>query len=164
MYESGKVDIVGVGIEGGSEPFELSATYRRGDWIKGTYTVGGASRAFNGWAFTGFNRGADAEALAGNWVTTTSGLEYSVDPAAEFSGSLSVDTFDCDLSGSLGGVNPAFNLYQSVVEVDCALVRLDVELILAIGDRANAPGGGDQALALVIARDDEIAVGATATR
>ena len=164
VYESGKIEVQGLGISGGSEAFELTATYRQGDWINGSYTVGGVNRTFSGWAFTGFDRGADAAGLAGDWTTTAAGLSYSVNAAAEFSGSLSVDSFDCDLSGTLAGINPAFNLYQSAVEVDCGLLRLDVELILAVGDRPNAPGGGDHALALVIARDDEVAVGATATR
>ena len=164
LYESGEIEIAGTSIEGGSEPFELSATYRQDDWIQGSYTVGGVSRAFNGWAFTGVDRGADAAALVGEW-TTGSDLEYSVNAAAEFSGSLEVAGFECDLSGTLEGVNPAFNLYESVVEVDCTgILRLEVELILAVSDRPNAPGGGDHALALVIARDDEIAVGVTATR
>ena len=162
VYESGEVDIVGTGLEGGSEPFELSATYRQGDWIKGSYTVGGVEREFNGWAFTGFDRGADAAALAGDWET--SDLEYSVDAAAEFSGELDVGSFTCDLVGTLVGINPAFNLYESVVDVDCTLLRLDVELILAVTDLPDAPGGGDQGLALIIARDDEIAVGAIVTR
>lgn len=164
VYESGEVNIQGLGIEGGSEPFELTATYRQGDWIQGSYAVGGVSRTFNGRAFAGFDRGADAAALAGDWTTTASGLSFAVTAGAEFSGSLSVGSFDCDLSGTLAGINPAFHLYQSAVEVDCTLLRLDVELILAISDRPNAPGGGDHALALVIARDDEVAVGATAAR
>ena len=164
VYESGRIEVTGGGIEGGSEPFELSATYRQGDWITGSYTVGGVERDFNGWAFTGFDRGADAAALAGDWETTESGLEYTVDAAAEFSGELTAASFECDLSGTLVGVNPAFNLYESVVDVDCSLLRLDVELIFAITDLPDAPGGGDQGLALIIARDDEIAVGAIVTR
>ena len=164
VYESGEVEIAGLGIEGGSEDFELSATYRQGDWIKGSYTVGGVRRTFNGWAFTGFDRGASPEALAGAWTTTESDLSFSVNADAEFNGSLEVSSFECDLSGALEGINPAFNLYQSVVEVDCSgLIRLDVEMILAISDQLTA-GGNDHALALVIARDDEIAVGTTATR
>ena len=164
VYESGEVEIAGLGIEGGSERFELSATYRQGDWITGSYTVGGVRRAFHGWAFTGFDRGADAAALAGSWEAGGD-LEYSVNAAAEFSGSLSVDSFNCDLSGTLEDINPAFNLYESIVHVDCSgLLMLDVELILAISDRPDAPGGGDHALALVIARDDEVAVGTIATR
>ena len=161
-YESGEVDVVGTSLEGGSEPFELSATYRQGDWITGEYTVDGVRRGFHGRAFTGFDRGADAAALAGDWATGD--LEYSVDAAAEFNGELEVSSFTCDLSGTLVDINPAFNLYESIVEVDCSLIRLNVELILAVTDRPNAPGGGDQALALIIARDDEIAVGAIVTR
>ena len=164
VYESGRIEVSGGGIEGGSEPFELSATYRQGDWITGSYRVGGVEREFNGWAFTGFDRGADAAALAGDWETTESGLEYTVDASAEFSGELTAASFECDLSGTLVGVNPAFNLYESVVDVDCSLLRLDVELIFAVTDLPNAPGGGDQGLALIIARDDEIAVGAIVTR
>ena len=163
VYESGRIEVQGLGIEGGSELFELEATYRQGDWIKGAYTVGGVRRTFDGWAFTGFDRGAHPAALAGQW-TTGSELEYAVDAAAEFSGSLSVDSFDCDLSGALGGINPAFSLYESTVEVDCGLIRLDVELILAVADRPDAPGGGGRALALIIVPDDEIAVGAIMTR
>ena len=162
VYESGEIEVTGGGIEGGSEPFELMATYRQGDWITGSYRVGGVEREFNGWAFTGFDRGADAAALAGEWET--SGLEYTVDATAEFSGELTAASFECDLSGTLVGVNPAFNLYESVVDVDCSLLRLDVELIFAVTDLPNAPGGGDQGLALIIARDDEIAVGAIVTR
>ena len=161
-YESGEVDIVGTSLEGGSEPFELSATYRQGDWITGEYTVDGVRRGFHGRAFTGFDRGADVAALAGDWETGD--LEYSVDAAAEFSGELDVGSFTCDLSGTLVDINPAFNLYESIVEVDCSLIRLNVELILAVTDRPNAPGGGDQALALIIEREDEIAVGAIVTR
>ena len=165
VYESGEIDVGTLGISGDSEDFELSATYRQGDWIKGTYAVeGGASRAFNGWAFTGFDRGADATALEGDWTTTNSGLSFAVDANGQFSGSLSVDSFDCDLSGALVGINPAFNLYQSTVEVDCALLRLDAQLILGIGDKADAPGGGDQAVALIMVPGDEVAVGVTATR
>ena len=44
VYESGRIEVAGGGIEGGSEPFELSATYRQGDWITGSYTVGGVER------------------------------------------------------------------------------------------------------------------------
>ena len=164
LYESGEVEIAGADIEGGSEPFELSATYRQGDWIMGSYTVGGVSRSFSGSAFTGFDRGADAASLAGSWVTTDSDLSFSVSGAAEFSGELEVNPLTCELSGILEGVNPAFSLYESIVEVDCTLIRLDVELIIAVSDRADAPGGGDHALALVIVRDEEIAVGATAVR
>ena len=166
LYESGEIEAGATGIEGGSEPFELSATYRQGDWIKGSYTVGGVSRSFNGWAFTGFDRGADAAALIGDWTTTASGLEFKVNAAAVFSGSLAVESLNnatCNLLGTLEGINPAFNLYESVVEVDCTLVTLKVELILAVNDLFEA-GGGDHALALVIARENEIAVGTTATR
>ena len=164
VYESGKMDVQGTGITGGSETFELTATYRQGDWIKGSYTVGSVSRAFNGWASAGFNRGADAAALAGNWAATEGDLSFRVGDDAQFSGSLSVEGFDCDVSGTLVGVNPAFNLYQSTLEVDCVLIRLNVDLILSIGDLSSAPGGGDHALAMVIARDEEIAIGVLADR
>ena len=165
VYESGEVEIEGLGIRGGSEAFGLDADYRQGDWIRGAYSVaGGEPRAFRGWAFTGFDRGADAAALAGAWTTTDSDLSFSVDADAEFQGSLEVGSFDCDLSGALDGINPAFSLYESVVEVDCGLLRQDVEMILAISDKAEAPGGNDHALALIIARDEEVAVGATAIR
>ena len=164
LYESGEIAISGANIEGGSEDFELSATYRQGDWITGSYTVGGVSRSFTGSAFTGFDRGADATSLVGEWITTDSDLSFSVSGAAEFSGELEVNPLTCELSGILEGVNPAFNLYESVVEVDCTLIRLDVELIIAVNDRPGAPGGGDHALALVIVRDEAIAVGVTATR
>ena len=165
VYESGEVEREGLGIRGGSEAFGLSADYRQGDWIRGAYSVAGREpRAFHGWAFTGFDRGADAAALAGVWTTTGSDLSFSVDADAEFQGSLEIDSFDCDLSGVLDGINPAFSLYESVVEVDCVLLQQDVEMILAISDKAEAPGGNDHALALIIARDEEVAVGSTATR
>lgn len=165
VYESGEVEIRGAGIGGDSAVFGISADYRQGDWIKGGYHVEGAeTREFYGWAFTGFDRGANAAGLAGAWTTTDSDLSFSVNADAEFSGSLQVDSFECDLTGALEGIHPAFNLYESAVEVDCGLLQLDVEMILAIGDKPTAPGGNDHALALVIARDDEVAVGATATR
>ena len=164
LYESGAVNIQGLSITGGSEDFALTATYRSGDWIKGQYTVGGVSRAFNGFAFPGFDRGADALALRGGWEAGAAGLSFSVGADAEFAGTLSVDSFDCELSGALRDINPAFNLYQSAVEVDCALLKLNVELILAVGDLPAKPGGGDFVVALVIARDQEVGVGVTAKR
>ncbi|MCY4213815.1 MAG: hypothetical protein OXF68_09340 [Gammaproteobacteria bacterium] len=164
VYESGEVEIRGLGIAGGSEPFRLQADYRQGDWIKGTYSIDGQPREFQGRAFAGFDRGTDASALAGAWTTSETELSFSLNADAAFQGKLEVESFECDLSGAVDGINPAFNLYESTLAVDCGLLRLDVEMIIAISDRLNAPGGNDLALALVIARDQEVAVGTTATR
>ena len=164
VYESGEVEIRGLGIAGGSEPFSLQADYRQGDWIRGKYFIDGQPREFQGWAFSGFDRGMDAADLAGAWTANETELDFSLDADAAFQGELKVDPFECELSGALGGINPAFNLYESMVTVDCGLLRLDVEMIVAIGDRFNSAGGNDLAVALVIARDAEVAVGTTATR
>jgi len=106
----------------------------------------------------------DPADLAGAWTTNETELSFSLDADSAFRGKLEVAPFECDLSGAVNGINPAFNLYESMVAVDCGLLRLDVEMIIAISDRYNAAGGNDLALALVIARDQELAVGATATR
>ncbi len=161
-YESGVVNVAGLGVSGGSEPFELRAAYRQGDWIKGEYSIAGVSRAFSGRAFAGFGRGADAAALAGQW--SAEGLAFTVDGQGRLGGSLDAGGYDCALSGTLAGVNPAFSLYRGAVAVDCSAIALNVELLVAVGDREGEPGGGGSALALAISRDSEIAVGAQATR
>ncbi len=162
VYESGEVQSQGAGMRGGSESFELAATYQQGDWMRGSYTVGnGSARAFNGWAVPGFDRGADAAGLAGAWKTSDEDLMFSINAAAEFEGELNLGTLRCSLSGALDGINPAFNLYESNAEADCGL--FDLKVILAVGDATNA-GGNDHAIALVIARGDAVAIGATATR
>ena len=60
VYESGKIelDVRTLTPVGGTDDVTLTAEYRSGDWISGSYTVAGESpRAFHGWAFTGFERG-----------------------------------------------------------------------------------------------------------
>lgn len=163
LYESGEINVEGLAISGGSEPFELSATYRVGDWIKGRYTAGGVSRAFHGAAFGAFGRGADPAALAGTW-DDIDGFSYSLDAEGNFKGSVTIAGFDCDVSGTLETINPAFNLYEGTVAYDCGILGVNAEVIGAIGDLPTSAGGGDFAGVLVIARDEEVAIGILASR
>ena len=163
LYESGEIRVRGSGISGGSEPFELTATYRGGDWIKGQYTTEGLSRTFNGSAFGAFSRGADPGALSGRWIDND-GVSYRLDANANFAGTVSLAGFDCDVSGTLEPINPAFNLYEGTVTYDCGLLSVNAEAIGAVGDLPTNAGGGDFAGVLVIAREEEVALGILAGR
>ena len=85
VYESGKFLFEGfppnIELIGGSDSVTLTAQYRSADWIKGEYIVAGESaRAFHGWAFTGFERGASTAEIVGHW----SPLNEDSDVPAEF--------------------------------------------------------------------------------
>ena len=170
LFESGKVELVGLDVSGGSEQFEFAAEYRAGDWIRGTYTpAGGSARAFRGWAFTGFERGSSTVAVEGLWSPSL-GLEADLPgefaPAADgdFAFEFTVDSITCQVDGVLGPVNPAFSVYEAAPAVRCLVLEFPsgtVELILAVMDSGGAPGGADRALGVVVIPDErKIALGA----
>ena len=173
VYENNKVEQDGIEVSGGSEAVEFDATYRSGDWISGTYTVGGAQRAFHGWAFTGFDRGGSAAALAGPWCRLGDGLlpgQFKPDATGAFDDVLIVpDTplgeLECSFDGTLGPVNPAFNAHESIPEINCSNLlifdRGTVEMIMALMDSPGMAGKSDHAVMLSMIPDDRaIAFGA----
>ena len=170
LYESGKVEVAGLDVSGGSEDFELTAEYRPGDWIRGRYNaVGETGRSFHGWAFTGFGRGAAIEDVAGLWspvLGDEADLSGDFEPTADGSLSLSFEagSFTCNVDGDIGAVNPAFSVYEADVTVTCSLLIIlagSVDLIVAVMDAPNEPGGGTRAIVLAIVHDErKIAYGA----
>ena len=170
LFESGKVELAGLDVSGGSEPFDLTAEYRTKDWIRGTYTAtGGSPRAFHGWAFTGFERGASREAVTGLWQPADgadSDLPGDFEPAAGggFDFTFSADAISCDVDGVLGAINPAFSVYEAVPTIRCLVLEFptgSVEMLFVVMDAPTVPGGGGRALALVLIPDErKIAFGA----
>ena len=168
LFESGKIDVVGIVVSGGAEGFEFSAQYRSGDWIQGQYTPeGGSARSFRGWAFTGFERGSATEDAAGLWTPVdedgdlTSDFEPDADGAVGFS--FTAGSFTCTVTGDLGPINPAFIVYEADVTIRCAIIVIppeNVDLIMAVMDARGAPGTGTRSLVLAIVHDDrKIALG-----
>ena len=150
LFEPGKVELVGLDVSGGSEPFEFTAEFRAGDWINGSYApAGGGARAFRGWAFTGFERGGSNVAVAGLWSPSL-GLEADLpgefEPAdGDFAFEFVVESITCQVDGVLAPVNPAFAVYEAAPSVRCLVLEFpagSVELILAVMDAATAPGEG----------------------
>ena len=136
----------------------MPATYRSGDWIRGQYTVGATARAFRGWAFTGFARGGAAKAIAGTWEPlegTAADLNQSFAATAdgELELSFRAGSFNCNVQGPIGPVNPAFGAYEADVTINCGLVAFlpsVVDVILAVFDSPDRPGGGNHAIVLAI--------------
>ena len=132
LYESGKAERVGLDVKGGSEDFEFTAEYRSGDWIRGQYNVEGeTSRAFHGWAFTGFERGGATEEIAGLWSPEEedADLDGDFEPAADGSVSFSFEAggIDCNVVGALEAINPAFAVYEADVTITCLLLDTSPE-------------------------------------
>ena len=172
LYESGKVDVtlVPLSASGGSDDFELTAEYRSGDWIRGQYNVvGETGRPFHGWAFTGFERGAATEEVVGSWNPAL-GEEADLDPFAPGDGgalnfTFMAGSYECTVDGTMGPLNPAFSVYEADVTIDCVSLLIFekdiVDLILAVMDSPNEPGGGTRAIVLAIVHDErKIAYGA----
>ena len=170
LFESGKVELVGLDVSGGSESFEFTAEFRVGDWINGSYTpAGGSARAFRGWAFTGFERGSSTVAVEGLWSPSLgmdADLPGELEPGADgdFAFEFIVESIRCQVDGVLAPVNPAFGVYEAAPTVRCLVLEFpsgSVELILAVMDAAAAPGEGNRALGLVVIPDErKIALGA----
>ena len=162
LFESGVIELQGLTPVGGSEDFTLTAEYRSGDWIRGSYAVDGTDRAFRGWAFTGFERGGATSALAGLWQPLAgddADLNESFEPTAD--GRLDFDfvagTFRCNVTGDVGPVNPAFSVYEADVIINCGLLILVpavVDLILAVSDSPDSPGSGNHAVVLAIVHNE----------
>lgn len=163
LFESGLVVIGGdLRPVGGSEDFTLTAAYRSGDWIRGEYTVGGASRAFRGWAYTGFGRGGAIHAIAGSWhpaegdaADLSESLEVPADGAIDLE--FPVGTVTCNAVGEVGPVNPAFSVYEADVTTTCSLLVVPssaVDFIVSVFDSPDDPGGANHALVLAIVHDD----------
>ena len=163
LFESGEVEVQGLDVVGGSEDFALTAQYRSGDWLRGSYSEdGGMARSFHGWAFTGFERGSATAALAGLWSPVLGGdadLSGDFEPTAdgELTFSFEAGSFTCHVNGSIGPVNPAFGVYEADVVINCSLLILSpgvVDLILAVFDSPERPGSGNRAIVLAIVHDD----------
>ncbi|MDE0660429.1 MAG: hypothetical protein OXI79_12360 [Gammaproteobacteria bacterium] len=162
LYESGQFELQGLTAVGGSVDFDLAAAYRPGDWIRGTYTAEGTDRAFHGWAFTGFERGGAAAEVAKLWVPVLgddADLNENFEPGAdgELGFSFTAGTFTCNVTGTIGPVNPAFTVYEADVTIICSLLILPpgvVDLIVAVFDSTESPGSGDRAMVLAIVHDD----------
>jgi len=171
MYESGKIEQQGFNVSGGSDDFDFSAEYRSGDWIRGSYTVDGeASRAFRGWATTGFDRGSSNQEILGLWspeLGDDADLpgEFELDAEGAFDITFTAGGIDCDADGTLLPVNAAFNFYEAEPYIQCSVIVFDygrVELVHAVMDSKTNPGGGDRAVILVVVPDQrKIALGAT---
>ena len=170
LFESGRVELVGLDVSGGSEAFEFTAEFRAGDWIRGSYTpAGGSPRAFRGSAFTGFERGSSTVAVQGLWSPSL-GLEadlpgeFEPDAGGDFAFEFAVESITCQVDGVLAPVNPAFTVYEAAPAVRCLVLEFpsgSVELILAVMDSDSAPGAADRALGLVVIPDErKIALGA----
>ena len=172
LYESGKVELQGLfSVIGGSDDFEFTADYRSGDWIRGEYTVmGGSARAFRGWATTGFGRGSSNLEVLGLWAAEFGDDadlpgDFELDTEGNFEISFDAAGVTCNADGQLLPVNSAFNVYEADPYIQCVLIVFasgDVELILAVMDTPDAPGGGGRAIILVVVPDErKLALGAT---
>ena len=170
LFESGRIELVGLDVSGGSALFDFTAEFRAGDWMNGSYTpAGGSARAFRGWAFTGFERGSSNVAVEGLWSPSL-GLDADLpgefEPGADgdFAFEFVVESITCQVDGVLAPVNPAFAVYEAAPSVRCLVLEFpagSVELILVVMDAATAPGGGSRALGLVVIPDErKIALGA----
>jgi len=155
-------------IDGAGQAFGLRAEYRPDDWMRGPIVIDHDGephvRELFGSALNGFDRGADIPSLAGTWTADEGDFSLSVNSEGEFSGSLRMGDFDCELSDVLTDVHPAHALYRSAMEANCLPADKNLEMTLAIIDRPNAPGLGDRALVFVVSSDKRGAVGAALTR
>ena len=174
-------------VAGDPSDVEFSAEYRSGDWIAGTYTVAGEEpRAFRGWAFTGFERGGSTESIAGTWSPIEDAPDLPGEFAVDATGVVDalvtfeaevIDEIECDLSGKLGAINPAYTVYDvsriqdeegdDISVIDCGLLSFGgpeespVEMILAVMDGKDMPGIGNRAIVFILLPNDEkIALGA----
>ena len=169
-YEHGEVALGATGISGGSEDVSLAATYRSGDWIRGSYTVGGTSRNFSGTAFAGFDRGSGVAALMGEWNPAEGAsppISLSIDnDEGNFTGSVEVSGINCEYSGQFSAANPGFDLYEGSATVSCgALLSLpDVPIVFGIRDAEGKPGDGDVGILLMVLPPQEVAFGAILSR
>ena len=172
LYESGMVEVQGLTPVGGSEDFTFAAEYRPGDWIRGQYTAeDGTERAFHGWAFTGFERGGAAAHVAGLWeplLGDDADLSGDFEPTAggDLTFSFAAGAVQCNVTGTIGPVNPAFSVYEADVTITCAnglliLLPAVVDVVLAVFDSPDGPGSGNRAIVLAIVHDaSKIAFGA----
>ena len=163
LFESGVIELQGLNPVGGAVNFTLTAEYRSGDWIRGHYTPeGGEERVFRGWAFTGFERGGATASLASLWEPIEgddADLNASFEPsdAGELDFSFEAGAFTCNVVGDVGPVNPAFNVYEADVIINCGLLILPpgvVDLILAVSDSPDRPGAGDHVVVLAIVHNE----------
>lgn len=162
LFESGVVELQGLNPVGGKEDFTLTASYRSGDWIQGQYTPdGGTARSFQGWAFTGIDRGGAMASIAQLWTPVQDDADLSEDFQPTEEGDLdftfTAGTFTCTVAGSVGPVNPAFSVYEADVIITCSLLILPasiVDLILVVFDSPDQPGSGNRALVLAIVHND----------
>ena len=179
VYESGKQELDGFTPVGGADDVSLTAMFRSGDWITGSYTVAGESpRNFHGWAFTGFDRGGSGAQIMGTWnpMGEDPDLPATLTVAADgtFEGSIAVDAgtlgeLECGFSATLVPVNPAFSAYVTNPAIDCDLIVLggeanpdQVEMFMGVIDAPDAPGMGNRAIifSMLPLEENEIGLGA----
>ena len=176
VYESGKIELDGLNVQGGADEVTVIAEYRSGDWIRGEYTVlGGEPRAFSGWAFTGFERGGSAAHIQGTWqpldgdaadlpATFTTDAGGSFDDTIKLDAGGAIGEVTCDFSATVKAVNPAFGVYDADPVIDCNLLAFEegkVELLMGVMDAMDAPGMGTRAIVFtIIPGNEEVALGA----
>ena len=180
VYESGKIDLVGLTPEGGADPVTIAADFDAGDWIRGSYEVEGEDpRSFHGWAFTGFGRGGATASIDGTWrlVMGDTGLpeEFATNTEGFFDDVLSVDTplsedpLPCAFTGTLVAINPAFSAYWANPVIDCDLLAFggegnedEVEMFMAVMDAPEQPGESTRAILFSILPRDDNEIGLSA--
>ena len=180
VYESGKIELMGFTPFGGTDDVSLTAMYKSGDWIRGSYTVAGDQpRNFFGSAFTGYERGGSPAEIMGTWspmgdapdlpATFTPGADGSFDDSIAIDAGPPLGPLDCSFSATIVAVNPAFNSYQADPVIDCGLVAFgggenadQVEMFMSVFDAPEGPGMSDRAIVFSILplEANEIGLGA----
>ncbi|MDE0368361.1 MAG: hypothetical protein OXP09_22685 [Gammaproteobacteria bacterium] len=179
VYVSGLIELDGLTPVGGTEDVSLSAMFRSGDWIDGSYEIAGeAARDFRGWAFTGYERGGSTASIQGAWAPTLGDMAdlpamFETDEHGAFVGNLIVQSdlgeLDCKFTGTIAAVNPAFNSFYTRPVIDCDLLAFggegnedEVEMFMSVMDPSDMPGMGTRAIVLaVLPREvNEISLGA----
>ncbi|MDE0062819.1 MAG: hypothetical protein OXU72_08510 [Gammaproteobacteria bacterium] len=180
VYVSGLIELAAdFTPEGGADDVTLSAMFRSGDWIDGSYEIAGEdARDFRGWAFTGYERGGSTASVQGVWKPTLGEMadlpaNFETDEHGAFEGNLIVQSelgeLDCEFVGTIAAINPAFNSFYTRPVIDCGLLAFggegnedEVEMFMSVMDPADMPGMGTRAIVFaVLPREvNEIALGA----
>ena len=167
VYESGLIELDGLTPVGGVDDVTLTAMFRSGDWIDGSYEIAGEqARDFRGWAFTGYERGGSTESIQGLWEPTLGEMadlpaNFETDEHGAFDGNLIVASplgeLDCAFTGMIAAVNPAFNSFYTRPVIDCDLLAFggegnedEVEMFMSVMDPSDMPGMGTRAIIFAV--------------